>query len=187
MHFLPTYTFLALFIGQAQQANAAFLDVQSGSLMGLIHISAGVTVFKNHQLSGGLGYVPKLDNHRELSLLSFRYRYQHPYRLQINKTLKVSPLNFGFTLLVGSHKDLFVSLPSQYPDDDYYDPTAFRYLFNYQSILHLDTTSELYFDLSILEVGAISYVREPNFFVDNYRFLGLEGISYWGFGLRRRF
>ena len=187
MHFFPAYIFLALFIGQVQQANAAYLDVQSGSLMGLVHISAGVSVFKNHHLSSGLGYVPKLDNHHEMSLLSLRYRYQQPYQVQLTQTLRISPLNFGLSLLVGSHEDLFVSLPSQYPDDDYYYPTAIRWLFNYQSILHLSTTLELYFDISILEVGVISYVREPSFFVDNYRFLGLEGISNWGFGFRRRF
>jgi len=36
-------------------------------------------------------------------------------------------------------------------------------------------------------VGFISYIREPEFFYDNYDFLGLEGVTNWGFGVRYGF
>ncbi len=184
IHRLFIFTLLTSMV--VHQAQAAYWDAQSGSLMGLVHLSVGEAFFSNHHLSAGLGYVPKLDNHPEMSLLSLRYRYQHPYRFQLKKQFFLSPLNLGLSVLVGSHKELFVQLPQQYPDD-YYAPTAVRMVLNYQSILHLSQKTQLYFDISILDVGLISYVREPNFFRDNYRYLGLAGITSWGLGLRRRF
>ncbi len=169
--------------------NAAYVGLQSGSLMGLTHASIGDSFFDNHHLSAGLGYVPKLDNHAEMTLVSFRYRYQNPYRWNFkafDRAWSLSPGNVGMSFLIGSHKDLFVELPDQYPDD-YYQPTAIRLVFNYQSILKISETTEMYFDISILDVGLISYVREPEFFIDNYDYLGLEGVTNWGFGLRRHF
>jgi len=180
---------LLLTFGLAQGANAVFVDLQSGSLMGMVHASVGGTFADNHHVSAGVGYVPKLDNHEEMSMVSLRYRYQNPYHFNFSvkeKEYGISPVNFGMGVLVGSHKDLFVELPDKYPNG-YYKPTAIRLVFNYQSILHLSKQTEVYFDISVLDVGLISYVREPEFFMDNYDYLGLEGITNWGFGMRHQF
>ncbi len=180
---------LLLTFGQVQGANAVFVDLQSGSLLGMVHASVGGTFADNHHVSAGVGYVPKLDNHEEMSMVSLRYRYQNPYQWNFNvkdHDYGISPVNFGMAVLVGSHKDLFVELPDKYPSG-YYNPTAIRLIFNYQSILHISKQTEVYFDISVLDVGLISYVREPEFFMDNYDYLGLEGITNWGFGMRHQF
>ncbi len=180
---------LLLTLSQAQWANAVFMDLQSGSLMGMVHASIGGTFSDNHHISTGVGYVPKLDNHEEMSLLSLRYRYQNPYQFNFkvnDANYSFSPVSFGTSVLVGSHKDLFVQLPDQYPDG-YYKPTAIRLVFNYQSTLKISKQTQVYFDISVLDVGLMSYVREPKFFIENYNYLGLEGVSNWGFGLRHFF
>ena len=187
VHFI--YILLIISLALPKWANAAYVDLQSGSLMGMIHATVGDSFFDNHHFSGGMGYVPKLDNHAEMTLFSLRYRYQNPYRFNFNikgKELQLSPINFGTSLLYGKHSDLFLELPEQYPSG-YYKPTALRIIFNYQSILHISENTEVYFDISVLEVGLITYVREPEFFMDNYDYLGLEGITNWGFGVRRHF
>ena len=176
-----------LCLGCAPWAHSRYIDTQSGSLMGLIHLSIGDHFFTHHHLSFGLGYVPKLEKHAEMTLASFAYRYQQPFHFKLKNHFLISPLNFGISILVGSHRELFIELPSQYPDDDYYEPSAFRLIFNYQSILHVSHKTELYLNFSILDVGLIGYVREPNFYRDNYRFLGLDGITTWGLGLRHKF
>ncbi|MEH6347503.1 MAG: hypothetical protein V7785_20575 [Bermanella sp.] len=183
------FVLLSFFMALPQWANASYVDLQSGSLMGMVHASYGDSFFDNHHLSAGMGYVPKLDNHAEMTLFSLRYRYQNPYRFDFNvegHDFQFSPVNFGTSLLYGNHSDLFLELPDQYPKG-YYKPTALRIIFNYQSILHISDKTEVYFDISILDVGLITYVREPEFFMDNYDYLGLEGITNWGFGLRRHF
>jgi len=80
------------------RAHGIYTDVQSGSLMGMVHVSVGDHFFDNHHLSAGVGYVPKLNNHREMSMVSFRYRYQHPSTFTFNtaeRTWSLSLLNFG--------------------------------------------------------------------------------------------
>ncbi len=173
----------------ASKVHAVYGDVQSGSLMGMVHLSIGDRFFENHHLSAGVGYVPKLDNHKELSMVSVRYRYQHPSQFTFQlaeRDWSLSLLNFGVGALIGSHRDLFISLPEKYPDD-YYQPTALRLIFNYQSILKVNEKTEVYFDISMLDVGFISYIREPDFFYDHYNYLGLEGVTNWGFGVRHQF
>lgn len=171
------------------QTNSTFADMQSGSLLGMANLSIGQQFFDNHNFSIGAGYVPKSDSHEELTLFSLRYRYQHPAHWNIghqHSQFKFSPFNLGITTLIGNHQDLFVELPQHYPDD-YYLPTAFRLLMNYQSSLHLPNNYEAYFDISVLDVGLVSYLRDPDFYAEHYDFGGLAGISSWGFGLRKHF
>ncbi len=181
--------FILMSFALSNKVNATYVDVQSGSLMGMVHASVADRFFEHHHLSAGLGYVPKLDHHREMSMVSLRYRYQHPSQFTFQlaeRDWSLSLVNFGIAALVGSHRDLFISLPEKYPDD-YYPPTALRLIFNYQSILKLSEKTEVYFDVSMLDVGFISYIREPDFFYGNYEFLGLAGVTNWGFGVRHQF
>lgn len=163
-----------------------YLDLQSGALMGLIHTSVGYELSSRHHAMAGVGYVPKLDHHKEMGLASIRYRYQHPAQWQIplgKQQVTIKPFNVGVGLLYASHDDLFVQLPDQYPDG-YYGPTGLRAIFNYQAIFKIDQSIEAYFDLSIMDFGLAYYIREPDFFYDNYDYLGLDGITNWGVGMR---
>lgn len=175
-----------VFIANGAQANQGYWDVQSGSLMGLAHGSLGYSFNDAHDVSIGIGYVPDLDNHREMTLYSVRYQYQGDTVFNVTPSVAWQPFRFGFGVLIAGHDDLFVELPDQYPDG-YYTPTAVRLVFNYQSVFKLTQSTEAYFDISILDVGLLTYVREPEFFQDNYDFFGLEGITNWGFGVRHQF
>ncbi len=158
-----------------------YLDVQSGSLMGLANASYGAKS-GGHNVLLGLGYVPELSYHKEMLLYSLRYRYDHSASWDI-KGMKFSPFSVGAGFLIGDHSDLFLQLPDRYPEG-YYAPSAFRIVFNYQASLQVTPKLQAYFDMSILDVGLIGYVREPDFYNDNYDYLGLEGIANWGFGAR---
>lgn len=186
MNLWRVVVFIASFVGAVsaqgtEQAND-YIDLQSGSLMGLAHVSYGSVFAERHNVLVGIGYVPKLSYHREMLLYSLRYRYDHSASWQVaGMTLK--PFSVGTGLLVGDHSDLFYRLPDKYPEG-YYTPTAFRIVFNYQASLQVTPKLNAYFDMSIIDVGLVGYVREPEFFNDNYRYLGLEGITNWGFGAR---
>jgi hypothetical protein len=172
------------------QARAYNLDLQSGGLMGVVHVSIGTAFWQRHHVSAGIGYVPKLDDHAEMGLYSFRYRYQHPKSWQFEwpagNTFSLLPFNMGMTYLLGDHNRLFFDLPDRYPSN-YYAPTGKRLVFNYQPILRLTPKLDVYIDFSILDVGLIGYIREPDFYYDNYDFLGLDGIVTWGVGIRYQF
>jgi hypothetical protein len=182
----PVVIFIASFMSaisaQAFEKTNDYLDVQSGSLMGLVHASYGAEFADRHNMLVGIGYVPKLSYHREMLLYSLRYRYDHSASWQV-AGMQFKPFSIGTGLLVGDHSDLFYQLPDKYPEG-YYTPTAFRIVFNYQASLQVTPELNAYFDMSIIDVGLVGYVREPEFFNDNYRYLGLEGITNWGFGAR---
>lgn len=158
--------------------------------MGVIHGSAGYEAWSRHHVSAGIGYTPKLDHHAEMMLLSFKYRYQHPVSWMFDAPSgfrwSLLPLNFGITYLLGYHERLFFDLPSHYPSK-YYFPTGKRVLFTYQTLFKLNDRVDAYIDFSMIDVALASYIREPEFFYDNYDFLGLSGVTNWGFGIRYKF
>jgi len=167
------------------------VELQSGSMLGLINLSYGWIFFDNHQVSVGAGYIPELKNHHELMLFSFKYRYQGSttYKLNsISPTIKLSPVNFGVTGIVANNAKLFTRLtkPDKVPDDYYY-PTGERFLVNYQLLLSLNEALGIYMDFSIIDTGLFSYVRNFNFYVDNYNYLGLEAVVNYGIGVRMTF
>ena len=162
-----------------------YVELQSGSLLGLAHGSFGKVFADNHHVKAGFGYVPKMDDHAEMSMVSLAYRYQHPFAFQIAGK-NVKPFSVGIALLRGEHRKLFASLPDKYPSG-YYAPTAFRIIFNYQASVEVTPKLEAYLDFSVIDMGMASYIREPEFFLDNYDYLGLEGITNWGLGARYKF
>lgn len=159
-----------------------YMDVQSGSLMGLGHVSYGARFNERHNVMVGAGYVPKLSYHREMMLYSLRYRYDHVAQWNIGG-MTFKPFSVGAGFLIGDHSDLFLILPDRYPEG-YYAPSALRIVFNYQASLQVTPKVNAYFDISIVDVGLLGYVREPEFYRDNYDYFGLEGITNWGFGVR---
>ena len=181
---------VSVLFANGSQASSVYLEAQTGALMGVGHVSLGVGISERHFVSVGVGYVPKLSSHAEMSLYSFKYRYQNPaswnFELPNGAKFSVLPFNIGFTYLLGYDDALYFDLPDQYPSE-YYAPTGKRIVFNYQPIVRLNTNLELYVDFSILDVGLIGYVREPDFFYENYDFLGLSGITTWGAGMRYQF
>jgi len=171
------------------QAVEHFVEAQSGSMQGALHLSYGLTFAKKHHLSMGVGFVPELDNHEEMTITSIKYRYEGETRIPValfNKPVEISPINFGITSISG-HQDEIHRKNPEYLPSGYYMPTARRVLFNYQTILKFDQTTEAYVDWTILDVGLINYVRNFEFYKDNYDYLGLEGVVSYGFGLRKKF
>jgi len=166
--------------------NGVYVEGQSGAQMGLVHVALGYQWSQNHYLGAGLGYVPDRSDHEEMSLMSFSYLYSGSTRWTIADGWAIKPFNFGTSLIIASHSDLFVSLPEQYPDE-YYTPTAVRLLFHYQLAVTYGQQWDAYVDFSILDVGLASYIREPEFFNRHYDYLGLEGVTHWGVGVRYRF
>jgi len=185
LSFLLVISFQGHGFGFSHIKGEEHFDIQSGSLMGLLHVSYVNEYDNQHSVLVGLGYVPKLSNHKEMLLHSLRYRYDFAKTWQV-KDMILNPLSLGVGLLVSSHDDLFLDLPAQYPDG-YYAPSAMRIIFNYQATLQIRPHFQAYFDVSVLDVGLISYIREPDFFYDNYDYLGLEGITNWGVGVRYGF
>ena len=179
------FTLLLLMPPALSHATVQYLDLQSGSLMGMVHLSYGARFADHHSVQAGAGYVPKRSDHAEMTLYSIRYRYDSGIAWTIGN-ITLNPFSLGTGLLIGNHRELFVKLPERYPDG-YYTPSALRLVFNYQATLNLNQHWQTYFDISILDVGLLGYVREPEFYYNNYDFLGLEGITNWGFGARYAF
>lgn len=165
------------------------LDLQSGSMVGMAHLSYGVVFSDNHTVALGFGYVPDLDNHDEMTITSLRYRFEGDTRIPLNvfgKVFEVSPYNFGIVTISGHDDEIYSDTPEFIPDGYYY-PTSRRFLFNYQTVIEIDHKTEAYLDWSVLDVGLINYARNFDFYRDNYKFLGLEGIVSYGVGVRTYF
>lgn len=172
----------------AETANN-FIELQSGSMLGLLHISNGWIFADKHQLSLGVGYVPELDNHHELLLFSFKYRFQGitSYKLaSIGSNVSFSPVNFGITGVLSNNDALSNDSSKQIPNDYYY-PNGKRILINYQMILAINETHDFYIDFAVVDIGAVNYVRNFKFYVNNYDYLGLDGIVVYGVGTRFKF
>ena len=169
-----------------QAANRFYMDVQSGSSMGLAHVSVGMAFNERHHLMMGGGYVPESSDHEEMGLISLRYLYKSPYAWELGEHWSIMPLNVGIGVLYSLHDDLSFDTPSNTPDG-YYGPTNTRLILNYQTVLRFNPQFEAYIDFSMIEMGIASYVRDPGFYNDNYGFLGLAGITNWGVGMRYYF
>ena len=91
------------------------------------------------------------------------------------------PYSFSVTVLRGEDNDIYKTLPDDIPKD-YYLPSARRVIFSMQTNFVLQDGVEFYWDWSVLDIGLINYVRNFEFYRDNYRFLGLECILFYGIG-----
>lgn len=165
-----------------------FAEFQSAGLIGLGHASFGLQFKDHHALSVGVGYVPELADHDDMTLLSVKYRYisDKQYHLNIfgNEVIWV-PYSFSITALRGKDNDIYKSLPDDIPNG-YYAPTARRVIFSMQTNFKLRDDVEIYWDWSMLEVGLVNYIRNFDFYRRNYDFLGLDGVVSYGVGFRVR-
>jgi len=182
--FIPT-----CFASWLPSPSGRFVELHTGSMMGMAHVSYGWQFTERHNWSLGLGYVPELSNHDEMGIFSARYRYQRGSMYEFSlfdHQIRMRPGSFGMTFISGRDNDLYRELPDKYPDGYYYS-TARRLIFNYQWNLLIQDDLEVYWDLSALEVGVVNWVRNNKFYRDNYDFLGLDGIFTYGIGTRWRF
>ena len=175
----------------AEESYKNEIEIKSGSMLGLVHLSYGRVVADKHHFSLGVGYIPKFDNHHKLTLFSLAYLYQGTTSFRLKKLgpdVKLRPINFGIINIAANNKDLYTKIrqPDQVPDGYYY-PTGRRVLFNYQTLIQLNKVYEFYMDFSILDIGLVNYIRNFDFYKDNYGFLGMEGIVNYGFGMRMKF
>jgi hypothetical protein len=170
-------------------ASNFFADAQTGAQKGLLHVSAGYRFFDKHQLSVGYGTVPKLTDHDELSIYSLNYMFHGSTTFDVEflgSVFAVKPVNFGVAAIQGDHEQLFKDLPERYPEGYYY-PTANRILFEYQAEVSVSNKTDVFFKVSILDVGLANYVRNFSFYRSNYLGFGLNAITSWGVGISRRF
>ena len=153
--------------------------------MGDLHLSYGRSWNERHSLMAGIGFVASHSNHESMKLFSAQYQYHVPYKINIG-TVQWQPFLFGVGLIKSDHKDLFTKLPEQYPNH-YYPPTALHFLFNYQSRVQINRHWQASFNISTMDVALISYVRQSDYYRENYDFFGLDGITAWGLGVRYDF
>lgn len=176
---------LLLFSNSAQSATKQ-LEFQTNGLVGLAHVFYGLTFADKHTVSAGVGYVPDLPDHDDMTLFSLKYRFtpnKRYYFEAMGDEIEWQPYSFSVTLLQGEDNDIYSKLPSHIPDN-YYQPSARRIIFGMQTNFVIKDNIELYWDWSVLEVGLVNYVRNFEFYRDNYDFLGLEGIVSYGVGVR---
>ena len=124
-----------------------FLELHSGSMMGMTHVSYGWEVSDRHNWSLGMGYVPELSYHDEMTIFSARYRYQRGSLYEFNlfdQHIRIRPGSFGMTFISGRDNDIYRELPDKYPDGYYYS-TARRLILNYQ--WNFLIVQEIYFSI----------------------------------------
>lgn len=178
--------FISLLFSAPSKSGEQQLEFQTSGLVGLGHAFYSYTFINKHTLSIGAGYVPELADHDDMTLLSLKYRYtptkSYPF-ISIGQEIMWKPYSFSVTVLRGEDNDIYKTLPDDIPKD-YYLPSARRVIFSMQTNFVLQDGVEFYWDWSVLDIGLINYVRNFEFYRDNYRFLGLEGILSYGIGFR---
>lgn len=185
---LKPFTYLLLifsFITKAEINNHQ-IEIQHAGMIGEGHISYGIQVFDNHVFSLGIGGVRESKYHDSMSIYSVKYRYAFDKRIPFtlfDKPMAWEIASLSVTGIQGNDNQLYASLPDDIPDG-YYFPSANRIVFGLQTSVHLNNKYQVYWDWSILDVGLINYVRNNDFYRNNYDFLGLEGIVTFGIGVR---
>jgi len=154
------------------------LIIQTAGYVGFIAIGLGWGVTKNSQFSLLAGYVPKSVAGIELWQLSAKFDWYVFEKSIINMSVKSihwHPFYLGLGLTYGIHDDLWVQLPDRYPDE-YYQPTAFRFLLNFGSKFSL-RHYDVIFGYSLFDIEVFEYINSHEFYRKNYSFFGLAGIG----------
>jgi len=171
--------------GERDAPHHNYIVAQSAGYVGFIAVGMGRD-FQRHTISALLGYVPEEIGGVELWQLSLKYEW-HPFAAipldDPSNNIKLNPFYIGTSLIYGRHTNLFVNEPGQYPDG-YYGPTALRSTLNMGLSLLYGKKYTLFIEYAALDTGVVAYVRHPEFFMDNYDFLGLEGIGSLAVGIK---
>jgi hypothetical protein len=162
------------------------MELQATGMMGALHLSYGATLWDKHTFSLGVGVVPELNYHDDMMIFSFKYRFtpvwEKPFTF-MDYDMVWRPVSFSTAIIQGKDNDIYRRLPDDIPDG-YYAPTATRILFSMQTNVDITKDIEAYWDWTVLEVGLVNYIRNFDFYRDNYKYGGLEGIVSFGVGLR---
>ena len=164
-----------------------YMLVQSGGYHGFFAVGVGKD-FGRHKINMLIGYVPEDVGGVEVWQFDFKYDW-HPSQAILfgapKENIRLDPFYIGISLIYGVHDDLFVELPEQYPND-YYPSTALRSTLNIGASLQYGRHT-IFLEYTALDVGLISYIKNPDFFIDHYDFLGLEGIGSLAIGVKFEF
>lgn len=164
-----------------------YMVLQSGGYLGYIAVGMGKD-FGRHKINMLIGYVPEDVGGIEIWQLDFKYDW-HPYQTiplgAPQENIRLDPFYMGISVIYGDHNDLFLEQPEQYPTG-YYSPTALRYTLNFGASLRYDKYT-FFLEYSALDVGVVAYIKHPEYFIDNYNYLGLEGIGSLAFGIKFKF
>ncbi len=161
--------------------------LQSAGYLGFIAAGVGKD-FGRHRINMLIGYVPEDVGGVEVWQYNFKYGW-HPsediHLGVLDKNIRLNPFYIGASAIYGYHDDLFVNEPGQYPDD-YYPPTALRFTLNIGASLQ-HGQHMFFLEYTALDTGLVAYIKNPEFFMDNYDYLGLEGIGSLAIGVKFNF
>lgn len=164
-----------------------YMLLQSGGYLGFIAMGIGMD-FERHKIGMMIGYVPENIGGVEITQLDFKYDW-HPFQAIpftiSDKNTWIDPYYIGLSLIYGEHDDLYLELPEQYPSG-YYPSTALRYTLNVGASLQYERHT-FFIEYNILDVNLVTFIKHPNFFIDNYDYFGLEGIGSLAIGVKFEF
>lgn len=164
-----------------------YMVLQSGGYLGFIAVGVGKD-FGRHKINMLIGYVPEDVGGVEVWQFDFKYDW-HPSQAipfgDPQENIRLDPFYIGISVIYGAHNDLFLDEPEQYPTG-YYPPTALRFSLNIGASLQYGRHT-FFLEYSALDVGLIAYRKHPEFFIDNYDYLGLEGIGSLAIGVKFEF
>lgn len=164
-----------------------YLIVQSAGYLGFVAVGVGKNL-GNHKVNILVGYVP--ENFGGVGLWQFNFKYDwHPSQAiplgAPQENIRLDPFYIGLSVIYGVHDDLFVNLPPQYPAG-YYPATARHYTLNIGASIQYSSHT-FFLEYTALGVGLITYKRNPEYFLNNYDYLGLESIGSLAIGVKFEF
>ena len=145
--------------------------IQSGGYLGLVSLGTGFTVKQIWDLNLQLGFTPAElagENITQASVKTSLHPFAwHRPELQIgeesidggNDKIEFDPIYLGFGLTIGIDDDLFLKLPSQYPEAGYYAPTAQRWFPFVGSAVRFKS-HEIFVEYSVSDIELMILVRE---------------------------
>lgn len=161
--------------------------LQSAGYLGFIAVGVG-SDFGRHKINMLIGYVPEDVGGVEIWQYNLKYDW-HPLQTISyggpQENILLDPFYAGISVIYSAHDDLFVDEPEQYPSG-YYPPTALRYTLNIGASLQYGRHT-YFIEYTALDIGLIAYIKNPEFFINNYDFLGLNAIGSLAIGVKFEF
>jgi hypothetical protein len=164
----------------------AYIMTQTGGYMGVATLGAGWEVGKgplSFEVDLQAGYSPAFVTEESLFQLDSKLEW-HPFggnsiELPVgDRSIRIDPIYLALGLIYGMHKNLFVKVPSQYPEEGYYPPTARRLA----PSLGLSATyglNTVFLELTTLDVQIGALFRDSAYLDwDSFKSMGTWGAGY---------
>jgi len=164
-----------------------YLILQSAGYLGFVTAGIGRDSGR-HQINLLLGYVPEEVSGVEIWQLSFKYDWHPSQDISLGApegNIRLEPFYIGISAIYGYHENLFTDEPDQYPNG-YYPSTSLHYTLNIGAALKYGRHT-FFLEYTALDAGIVAYIKNPEFFRDNYDYLGLEGIGSMAIGFKFAF